>query len=704
MNIDLLHALSSRAIHSRPEKLVTLERALDALPPNIKAEVIDIAIAKHDNAQRFVLTLLLRDSGQKLLVESNVPAPKGAVVNLQSEGNELHWRPPSAVQQLKALVQLQQSLLTPRQTTLPDTMDVLRQWQQHLQTQNQLTRPAKQQLALINQLLSQIQNIPAQPARQSAPSIAQTVLNSGAFLEANLAHGGVAQAKVSDQKLLLMRLFRLLQTTPPMVTPFNTAANKDTTQHLSATETWISRPLSVLGSQPQTLTGKPLSSLAQQLLTANITSQWPSPAGKAPALTPLLTHSTTALPTLATTVFPAASKLGAGALHPAQSASLTVPVTAQFLIGSSASLPSTSTLPASAGADASPLKESSSLLHLMLSRFTQQPSQNQGQARSSGQISPVASQLTSAGLTVSLTPKTQHSIGLKDASWLNPQLINTTTIVSHASASPSLARDITLLPVLNAPMNTGHKITHMMDALANVAPEIPRALEVTHAQRPLVFVEYVPHSGRSFELNRGGLEPIHSVSLIPRQSLEIAGFWMPLSYLTNAMNKRPENNIDRLMRHVFGGIARIQHLQLDALAVTRDSAGNTIPAAQWQLEIPLPMGDRWQSAMLNIYRDEEAEHDDKPSRDQRETRWGMRLCFDLEPFGQLTADASLTGHRLEARMWTDGATLQQRVEEHLDHLLARLREAGLHIDAIPCQQGIAPPLKGKRSFDVETTT
>lgn len=705
MNVDILKALSVRLVQPQPVKLLSLERAIDTLPSTIKAEVIDIAIAKSDSTQRFVLTLLLQADGQKLMVESDLAAPKGAVLQLQRQGLEIQWRPPSPVQQLQALVQLQQQQLFPLQTSLPDTLDELRQWQQQLQSQSSLTRTAKQQLALINQLLSQ-------PLTTSSPfhlptqtTTQQYLVNSGAFLEASLAQGDVAQAKISDQKLLLMRLFRLLQQAPPSYPEKQPLAPTLATNNAQAINAWVSRPSIFPLQQPTALASKPISPLTQQLQSANVTSHWPGMSGKSLDVTHLTTPAASVLPTFSQAAKqPHLHQQTATAQGNVNAPPL--PLKAQLIFNTPSLNPTASlaSSPSTPSAIASSSKEggSNNLLNLLL-RTSNLPTPEPSRVMPPSAEGQSVKQVLPIPVSLSLNSVLPRTTQLLESPLAMPS--QTTAASSPHLPPPRLLAPDNLTKIIRPNVANSDKTSQ---ALSPTPVRLPADLLLPFSTSNIGRVDLKTRFNALAEWSLGvknaSLDQSNVASLIPRQTLEIAGFWIPLTNLTTNTNKRVETNIDRLMRHVFGGIARIHSLQLDALAVMRDSAGNATPAAQWQMEIPLPMGDRWQTAILNIHREDDTDKEGSKKQDKHNTRWGMRLCFDLTPYGQLTADASLCGHRLEAKLWTDGTALQARVEQHIDQLVLKLREAGLHIEEIPCRVGGAPPLRGKRHFEVETSS
>ncbi len=688
MNVDLLHALTARTVTSQSVKLVGLERALEMLPANIRVDVVDVAVAKSEATQRFVMTLLLRESGQKIIVESDLPAPKGATLTLTRGGGEIQWQPPTPVQQLQALIQLQRGQLVNQQTPLTETLQELQQWQQQLQSQPQLARPAKQQLALINQLLSNnLPNYYTKPA-QAAQQIEQWVQHSGAFMEAKLAQGAVIDTKMSDQKFQLMRLFRLLQNTPP--SPNNSPA---ASQSLPATKgSLFSLPVSLPELAPKATTlsgGKPIPAQNTNLFNATVVNHL------LPAKNPPSQELTFRQFSVVNLPGPAALTLQTSA-SPKEAAMLKAQWVFQPIVTSKgptdvannlmALLPTTAPTPTSQSSQSSQ-SSPNSLLQLMLARPNNQaptsPLPNTGPLPTVSQTAP----MLATNQTFFLALPTIPILTINSANVVNTVLPAPPSQPVQVQSSTKSVTDVTSL----AQREVGAALPNLVCS---------KALPSPNQQLPSPFV-----SALLGMANAPASKPeSRASSPIAQQSLDIAGFWMPLNTLLKASSKKTENNVDRLLRHVFGGIARIHTLQLDTLAVTRDNAGNPAPASQWQMEIPLPMGDRWQSATLNIIKDEDDNATGQQPQRHSETRWGMRLCFDLAPYGQLTADASLCGHRLEARFWTDGADLKARVEQHLGELINRLREAGLFIEDIACQHGDAPSLRGKKSFDVEITS
>jgi hypothetical protein len=195
-----------------------------------------------------------------------------------------------------------------------------------------------------------------------------------------------------------------------------------------------------------------------------------------------------------------------------------------------------------------------------------------------------------------------------------------------------------------------------------------------------------------------------SVQLAPGSNLENAYLWLLLPAPLATSKARTETNVDRLIRQVFAGIMRIQSQQLESLSTTREASSFSHSSQHWHMDIPLLIGERWQSVQCHIFRQQDNEQRRKAAHDTTRLQWGMRLRFELDNLGTLTADAHLVGHQLNTALWTDTTALQARVTKYRGELLERLREGGLHINDLPCQLGTPPPLPKGKSFHHEVTT
>jgi len=717
MKLDLTNILN-RSLSQQDIKLVALDRSIESIPAKINAEVIDIAILKALNSKRFIISLMLTDSGQTIKVESDTPIPKGQMLTIHRQNGELHWNTPSQTDQLKAIFQLQQSLLANKQTALPDTMHELSKWQQQLQAQSNLSRPLKQQLALLNQLLTSPIPKPAHSPLQAAAELQHRVLNSGAFFEAKLANGQAIDAKLNDQKFLLMRLFKQVQSAIPVL-PNSPPPTSNKTNHSLSSMSWITLP-STLNNKSDTL-GKPSSQLFTGLNNAKISAA-------------IFGHQATgyAKPKMSHSYL---REYAALPINSARQLHSLIELRAQLSFQSSDTAHSSSltesakAISATVTTSSNPSQQNQSLLGLMLSRThaTNEltPSKNNAStilpSTMTGQTYKPTSDFSMADVLLIKQPSFSKPMTVDLSNML---LLNRLTKGVITTERANMATYITFKPF---PINTSkhdQPLFQLLDSHTVIKPHTVKswpsaavehvltakllkdnAIGLSANIRNIPSQTFLPIVTAQLLFNSSipsQISPAVS-DLLPMQRHDIAGVWLPMILMARSQDKPVESGIDRLLRHVLGGIVRIQNLQMDALTQAREGSGSLSPGSHWQLEIPLPMGDRWNSAMINIYKDEE-KNQEKSAEDDGEVRWGMRLCFDLEPYGQLTVDASLSGRRLDATMWTSDGAMQQRVEGHIEELLTRLRNAGLHVEQIPCRQGEVPPLKGKKAFEVETTS
>lgn len=159
-------------------------------------------------------------------------------------------------------------------------------------------------------------------------------------------------------------------------------------------------------------------------------------------------------------------------------------------------------------------------------------------------------------------------------------------------------------------------------------------------------------------------------------------------------NKPSENNIERLVRHLFSGLLRIQGHQLESIIGQRDNSPTAPQQNHWQFDLPLHMGDKYVPVNIDIYQYQDK---DKTTSRANETSkaWGLRMSFELGELGELTIDAGLKNHALSMSMWLTNESAMKRAKQGLNNLIDRLREAGLHIEDIHCHQGIAPATNPK---------
>ncbi len=115
----------------------------------------------------------------------------------------------------------------------------------------------------------------------------------------------------------------------------------------------------------------------------------------------------------------------------------------------------------------------------------------------------------------------------------------------------------------------------------------------------------------------------------------------------------------------------------------------------FQLDIPLRLPDGFGNLALKIQElpyyatDEKSEQKKRDAKTQMR-QWRVFMEFDLGNAGLLTAQIHWLPQQLRAQFWADNKTLRKKTQERLKTLQQQLREAGLPIDSLICNQNTPP--------------
>ncbi len=142
---------------------------------------------------------------------------------------------------------------------------------------------------------------------------------------------------------------------------------------------------------------------------------------------------------------------------------------------------------------------------------------------------------------------------------------------------------------------------------------------------------------------------------------------------------RPEAAVADLLRQVEGAIARAHSHALHALHAQAE--GRPL----WAMELPIRHGAGVDLFDLRI--EEETRQHDAPAHARR---WSVRLAFELEGLGPVTAIISLQNEAVATRFWTERSETARLFNHWLDTLGSRLRQAGLNVGALECRCGPPP--------------
>lgn len=138
--------------------------------------------------------------------------------------------------------------------------------------------------------------------------------------------------------------------------------------------------------------------------------------------------------------------------------------------------------------------------------------------------------------------------------------------------------------------------------------------------------------------------------------------------------------LNRLMRLVEGGIARIQHHQ--TLSLVRTDPGEPL---LWQFDLPIQVNDRREHLGLKIQ--QESAQDDAT---QAGSAWKVELRFDFHELGEVLSRITLRGKSVHCAFWSEKASTASRFERALPQLQQALQGAGLDVSAISALHGRPP--------------
>jgi len=133
-----------------------------------------------------------------------------------------------------------------------------------------------------------------------------------------------------------------------------------------------------------------------------------------------------------------------------------------------------------------------------------------------------------------------------------------------------------------------------------------------------------------------------------------------------------------LLRHVEGGVARIQLSQLASAQPEEDGR------RAWLLELPLRNGDNVDVLQLRVERDKDGGDKQHPAP------WTVNLAFDLENLGPVNARVTLAGGAVSVVFWAQNDATTALFRQHLHGLHTRLRDAGLTVGNLIAQRGTPP--------------
>lgn len=157
----------------------------------------------------------------------------------------------------------------------------------------------------------------------------------------------------------------------------------------------------------------------------------------------------------------------------------------------------------------------------------------------------------------------------------------------------------------------------------------------------------------------------------------------PIQRSKNTAAETDSNDtVMQLLRLALGSLARTQSQQLQSIGSQLAANSDTVSNQLLNAELPF-----WHDARLNIIDIKiDREKTDK-QKTEKPNAWNVRLRFDLEELGELTALATLQGKTMAAVFWASGKTLADKIGRELESLSQNLIELGLEVKQLHCSVG-----------------
>ncbi len=181
----------------------------------------------------------------------------------------------------------------------------------------------------------------------------------------------------------------------------------------------------------------------------------------------------------------------------------------------------------------------------------------------------------------------------------------------------------------------------------------------------------------------------------------LANLWQTLGSTSSSSQSSGDNqrggadSVVQLLRLALGATARTQTQQI--LAVGSQLAGQVDPQINQSLNVELPLWLDQRLSMVEIKLERE-----KAARRAREKidTWNVRLRFDLEELGELTALATLQGKRMAAVLWSSQPQLTEKIQAELAEVTSQLKQSGLDVQHLHCRTGQPPAATDSKAANI----
>jgi hypothetical protein len=148
-----------------------------------------------------------------------------------------------------------------------------------------------------------------------------------------------------------------------------------------------------------------------------------------------------------------------------------------------------------------------------------------------------------------------------------------------------------------------------------------------------------------------------------------------------ADNPPPKDVARQLLNQTDAAISRVRLFQLASLPDAAPAAARANAPAEWNVELPLLLGQELCMAQFQVSRD------GKSQRPDQKRGWQMRFSMNFSALGQVGAQISLNGSAANVMLWADRPETSDAINQMLPELAPALTAKGLSPEGIFCRTG-----------------
>ena len=181
----------------------------------------------------------------------------------------------------------------------------------------------------------------------------------------------------------------------------------------------------------------------------------------------------------------------------------------------------------------------------------------------------------------------------------------------------------------------------------------------------------------------------------------LVNLWQTLGSSSSSSQSSGDNqrggadSVVQLLRLALGATARTQTQQILAVGIQLAGQGDPQINQSLNVELPLWLDQRLSMVEIKLEREKAA----RRAREKIDT-WNVRLRFDLEDLGELTALATLQGKRMAAVLWSSQTQLTEKIQAELAEVTNQLNQLGLNVKHLHCRTGHPPAATDGKAVNI----